>query len=199
MIALSFILIIAIPLILIKIFMYCEEDISIKEKITPKRKDIIALVILSTLSWLIQIKSLTSISSWFTTLLVAYLIFMSYTDQKTKLLYSMASIIMIALGIVNIVATHSFNSIAALSLIIPTIMLVMSIFRFIGLGDVLIYYVLALYYISISQDAAVLLMINVLITNILFVIVSVVSKNKEKHKPLTIFIAISTFLLNILF
>ena len=75
----------------------------------------------------------------------------------------------------------------------------MTIFRFIGLGDVLIYYVLALYYISISQDAAVLLMINVLITNILFVIVSIVSKNKEKHKPLTIFIAISTFLLNILF
>lgn len=196
MIAISLILIIAIPLILIKIFMYCEEDISIKEKITPKRKDIITLIIVSILSWLIQINNLTS---WFTILLIAYLIFMSYTDQKTKLLYSMASTVMIALGIVNIITTHSFNSIAALSLIIPTIMLVMSVFRFIGLGDVLIYYVLALYYISISQEAAVLMMINVLITNILFVIVSVVSKNKEKHKPLTIFIAISTFLLNILF
>ena len=94
-----------------------------------------------------------------------------------------------------------FNEYTYTVLIILVVLGIMSIFRWIGLGDVYIYIVLALYYTQYRNLPTLTLMVNILLTNILFIVVTVIlkiiRKDKEKHQPLTIFIAISTFICNL--
>lgn len=147
-------------------------------------------------------------ASWFDDIiaivLIAYLIFMSFTDQRTKLLYDIVSIAMIVIMLViNILSINSFNTteIIGTSAVILALY-ILSRFRWLGFGDVLVYTVLALYYFKFSSSVTFYILANLLIANIGFVISGVVSraktKSNDKHLPFTLWICIATYALNII-
>ena len=141
-------------------------------------------------------------------ILFIYLALESYTDQKTKLVYSSVSIIMIPIEILYVVymvisGNSQIYGIYTLAvLFIPVVLFILSLFRGIGLGDVLIYLVISIYYIGAKEQVVVSMLFNVIASNILFIITSLIYRlvkhNKEKHQPLTIFISIVTILFSIL-
>lgn len=141
-------------------------------------------------------------------ILAAYLIFMSYTDQKTKLLYTSVSLVMLimelVLGVINIDFIMEYSNELTWTIgLVPVILYIISIFNGIGLGDVYIYLVLCLYTLQISHIPTLVMIINILLTNIMFVVVTiflrVMWKNKEKHLPLTIYITIASIICNMVF
>lgn len=141
-------------------------------------------------------------------IMFAYLIFMSYTDQKTKLLYTTVSLAMIVLeitlSIINISSIMEFaNTLTWTIILIPVGLLILSAFRGIGLGDVYIYMVICLYTLQISHIPTFVVILNLLIANVLFVISSIClklfKKNKDKHLPLTIHITIASVVCSIVF
>mgnify|MGYP006385190769 CR=1 FL=1 len=91
-----------IPLALIVIFSKIDNELS--EAIKLKRKDI-AIIVVVAIIYGILYSSLYHLDIKFinTTFLTAYLVFMSYTDQKTKLLYSSVSIAMMLLEIITFI------------------------------------------------------------------------------------------------
>lgn len=141
-------------------------------------------------------------------IMFAYLMFMSYTDQKTKLLYTSVSVIMIIVEavacLVQLKSIFELSNMLTWTVgIIPIVLLIISAFRGIGLGDVYIYVVLCLYTLQISHVPTLIMILNLLITNILFIIstifLKVVKKNKDKHLPLTVYIMISFIACSIIF
>ena len=194
-----------IPILLILFFSKEDEEYSEKIKLT-KRNAIIIIVLAAGYGLITPITITEQFQYINLTILIAYLVFMSYTDQKIMLLYSSASIVMIifegialALNFNNIV----FNKYTPTILIVLLILNIMSIFKWIGYGDVLIYTVISLYYLQYRAVPTMSLMLNILFTNIMFVVVTliirIVKKDKSRHQPLTIYIAISTYLCNIKF
>ena len=142
------------------------------------------------------------------TLLFIYLTFQSYFDQKIKNVYSTISILMIPIEIIYVTyimiggynKIYGFYTLAVL--IAPIILWVISLFRGIGFGDVLIYLVIAIYYIGAKQQPVISMLLNIIATNITFIVTSIIIKmgkfGKKKHKPLTMYIAITTILFAIL-
>lgn len=192
-----------IPLILIHLF--SKADTEYTDKIQLKKKDAIIILILALGYGIITPVLITEEIQYINlTILTAYLVFMSYTDQKIMQLYSIVSIIMIifeGIALCLMLNQLSFDKYTPTILIILLVLNIMSIFRWIGYGDVLIYTVLSLYYLQYRAVPTMSMMLNILFTNIMFVIVTliikIVKKDKSKHQPLTIFIAISTYLCNI--
>lgn len=141
-------------------------------------------------------------------ILFIYLTFQSYFDQKIKNVYSMVSILMIPIEIIYVayIIIGGYNKIYGLYtlavLIAPLILWVISWFRGIGFGDVLIYLVIAIYYIGAKQQPVISMLLNIIITNTVFILVSLISSvgkiGKNKHKPLTMYIAITTIVFAIL-
>lgn len=192
-----------IPLALI--FTFNKLDKEFKDKLKIRKLDIVIIIAVAIIYGILYSRLGLTLGVFVnTTLLTAYLVFMSYTDQKTMLLYSSISFIMIIYEIIMIVVNYNiipFNEYTYTVLIILVVLGIMSIFRWIGLGDVYIYIVLALYYTQYRNLPTLTLMVNILLTNILFIVITVIlkiiRKDKEKHQPLTIFIAISTFICNL--
>lgn len=137
-----------------------------------------------------------------------YLAFQSYFDQKTKMVYSSISILMIPVEILYItyIMLNGYSNIYGMYtlgiLVIPFILFILSLFRGIGFGDVLIYLVISIYYIGSKQQPVISMLFNIIVTNIIFIIVSLliklIKRDKNKHQPLTIFISIVTLIFAIL-
>jgi hypothetical protein len=144
-----------------------------------------------------------------TAIILGYLIFMSYTDQKIKLLYTTVSLIVMILMLIsfiinwNTVKNYFINEYTWTVIIVILVLGIMSIFRYIGFGDVIIYVVLSIYLISYRNVPLVSILVNIVIANTLFIInaliAKIIRKDQEKHQPLTMFIALATLLCGIMF
>lgn len=189
-----------IPILLILLF--SKEDIEYRDKIKLHKKDAIIIIILAIGYGLITPIMIGEQFEYINlTLLISYLVFMSYTDQKIMLLYSSASIIMILFEVITLALRFgqlTFDKYTPTLLIVLLVLNIMSIFRWIGYGDVLIYTVISLYLLQHRAVPTMSLLINILFTNIMFVIATlilkIIKRDKSKHQPLTLYIAISTYL-----
>lgn len=200
-----------IPLLLITVFNRIDDSMDI----ALKKKDvgiIIAVAVAIPVLRYVIYKSVGADIGIMATLhmdiLAAYLIFMSYTDQKTKLLYTSVSLVMLVIELVSGVININFimgysNELTWTIGLVPVILFIVSLFNGIGLGDVYIYLVLCLYTLQISHVPTLVMIINILLTNIMFVVTTiflrVMRKNKEKHLPLTIYITIASIICNTVF
>lgn len=205
---------IILPIVLIQIFEKCDKECDTQ----LSKNDIKILISISIIADLVVTLGANSIYTRdeidktraftmiaLTMLVTGYLIFMSYTDIKTQLLYSIVSYIMIILlisvGILNNIRIIDKTSFISYGII--AILFLMSKFRYIGLGDVLIYSALALYYNIIGHEYGfILLIVNYFLTNLLFVITvgfkKIIKKDKNRHYPLAPCIGISTLLVYII-
>lgn len=199
------IFLILLPLLLIELF--SKYDTEFKDKIQLRKKDAIIIIIFA----IIQIVLLQIVHSdkvifvANTYILMGYLVFMSYTDQKTKLLYSIVSISMTVIQIIFFILNYNIAEKGIFpytTMIVPLIICVMSLFRMIGFGDALIYIVIGIYYIQYSDYSLMVMVSNVILTNIMFIVINIfvkiIKRDMERHQPLTIYIAISTFICSIL-
>lgn len=202
---LNLMLVVLIPLALIKLFSNFDSDIG--ETLRLRKRDVIIIIIASLLYIITSTLLLSNdINMWInTSLITGYLIFCSYTDLKTKLLYTIISValliiegIWLVIDIENIV----FNEYTWTILIVLLILYLMSIPKFLGLGDALIYSVITTYLVHYRIIPTMSLIINLLLANVLFlvitVILKVIKKDKERHQPFTLFIAISTCICSLL-
>ena len=194
----------SLSLALITIFSRLDTELS--NKLYLKKLDIIIIFAVAVLYGVLYSRlDISFIDFINNSILIAYLVFMSYTDQKTKLLYTSVSIVMIlieAFFLVYNLTNIVYNEYTLSIILVILILGIMSIFRWIGFGDVLIYIVLSIYLTQYRVIPTLSIMINILLTNIMFVVVTIIVKlikhDKDKHQPLTIFIAISTFICNLL-
>lgn len=203
-IVISLLTIAVIPLLLIKTFSSIDEDIG--EEIKCSIKDIFIIILVAI--FYIEITKLFSFeTSRFVnmSILTGYLVFMSYTDQKTKLLYSIISILMIILEttwLFAVLNSVSFTKYDLLLIIVVLAMIIMSRLGFLGFGDVLVYVVIIIYELIYSLLPFWDILINYTIANTLFVVITgikrVITNNNDKNQPFTLCIAISTFLCNLL-
>lgn len=191
-----------LPILLIKF--YTKIDTEFRDKLQLNSKDIIIILFSSffiTVTYYYRVED----SKYFfhSIALLAYLVFMSYTDQKTKLLYSSISVIAIIVELISVYKYLYGNNFNVLNMhytvfILPIVFSIMSIFRLIGFGDVLIYIVISLFLFQFRFVPTISMILNVLITNILFIISSLIMRKREKNQPLTLYITISTFICNLL-
>lgn len=178
---------------LILLFQHIDKEI----KIHLTKKDIIIILIVTALTSIVNINK-------YNIFLVGYLIFMSYTDQKTKLLYTSVSLAMIIYEIIMIVINiHEipFNEYTWTIGLLIAALFIISLFHGIGMGDILIYIVISLYYIRIYTVPTLYLMITIILANIVFIIISVYKRfkhGKEASYPLTSCIAFGTILCTLL-
>jgi hypothetical protein len=194
-----------------------EEDSKYKPLLEPTTKDKIIVLIAGIASACAVVYQDSRMRMWAglpetyyisfmigTATLLGYLIFMSYTDQKIKLLYTAASLITMIVEIIifainwDVIKTCFINEYTWTVLPVIIVLAIMSIFRYIGFGDVIIYAVLGIYLVSYRTVPLVSILINIVIANTLFIINALISKavrkDKTKHQPLTMFIALATFL-----
>lgn len=202
---LNLMLVVLIPLALIKLFSNFDSDIG--ETLRLRKRDVIIIIIASLLYIITSTLLLSNdINMWInTSLITGYLIFCSYTDLKTKLLYTIISVALLIIeGIWLIIDIENimFNEYTWTILIALLILYLMSIPKFLGLGDALIYSVIATYLVHYRIIPTMSLIINLLLANVLFlvitVILKVIKKDRERHQPFTLFIAISTCICSLL-
>lgn len=192
------------PLLLITVFSKIDADIG--NIIKASKKDIFIIVTITALYIIVTNLFDFDIARYMNmSILTGYLVFMSYTDQKTKLLYSIVSIFMILFEIIWLLIDFKNIYITKYDLLLIPIILVMCVmskFRLLGFGDVLIYVVLIIYGLIYSLIPLLDILLNYFVANVLFVIFTsisrIVTRDKERHQPFTLYIAISTFLCNIL-
>lgn len=194
---------IAMPLLLITLF--SRIDTVIGNKIRASKKDIFIIILIAILyiavTRLFDFDTARFVNM---SILTGYLVFMSYTDQKTKLLYSIVSIFMILFEFIWLVVNFSniyFTKYDLLLIPVVLAMLIISKLGFLGFGDVLIYVVIIIYELAYSLIPFWDILINYLVANTLFVIIAgvirIITRDKEKNQPFTLYIAISTFLCNL--
>lgn len=200
------VLMVLIPLALI--FIFTELDVEISETIRLKDIDLAVIILVAVGYWLITNTIFTFNTGRYVnmTIVMAYLVFMSYTDQKTKLLYSIVSVVMMVFELIWLAVSFknlTFNKYDLLLIPVLIMFLLLSKFKWLGFGDVMIYMVLIIYELIFSYIPFWDILFNYTVANILFVVTScvmkLVSKKKEvndKHLKFTIYIAISTFLCN---
>ena len=199
------IIMLIVPIMCIRTF--CELDEDCRDKLKLNKTNIITLMLVAIGYGLVTPLLIPTEFEYINlTLLMAYLVFMSYTDQKTMLLYTAPSIVMFMVELLLLILNYnnlSFDRYTPTVLVVLVALYAMSLFRWIGYGDVLIYTVLIIYLMQYRAVPTMSLLINILLTNILFVvttlIMKIIKKDKSKHQPLTIFIAISTYLCNIFY
>lgn len=202
-VAVSLLTMIAMPLLLITVFSSIDTDIG--DVIKASKKDIVIIILVAILYMIVtRLFNFDTARYVNMSILTGYLVFMSYTDQKTKLLYSIVSIFMILFEIIWLVVNISdiyFTKYDLLLIPVVLAMLIMSKFRFLGFGDVLIYVVIVIYGLIYSLLPFWDILINYFVANILFVIctsiIRIVTRDKDRNQPFTLYIAISTFLCNL--
>lgn len=204
--AIDIALITLIPIILVNYFVRIDKEYAPALKLTSTRKIGLAMLILTGLVAILSpgycyLSTLQHLNSSF---ILAYLIFMSYTDTHTKMLYSVVSAVMLIFEIIlTMFSTENLqNTTYAWTLLIALgILVVIAIFNLIGAGDVLIYTVIMLYLLQNRTVPTMSFILNVLMTNIMFVVVTVLKKLQSKdinilhsHEPLTLFIYFGTLM-----
>lgn len=211
--------ILLIPIILSMTFSRVEQGIdeNHSKSIKMHGKDIIIIAVISLIYNAVSITLLSSNSEKFiiTALLFGYLIFMAYTDQKTMMVYSAPSVIMLVALILRALIQnkmiHGSISTQQLYIILPVmiVLLILSMFGMLGYGDILIYAVIAVYNIIYSDYAGISLIINLLIANTLFILTMIILRLKKSSVntsisdgttefPFTIYILIGTIICSIL-
>lgn len=211
--------IIIIPIILSMIFSKAEQGIDedSSKSIKMHVKDILIITAVSLIYNVISITmlNLNLEKLIVTALLISYLVFMTYTDQKTMTVYSVPSVIILIALIFRVLIQNKMvqGSISTkqLYIILPVmiILIILSMFGMLGYGDVLIYAVIAVYNILYTNYAGIGLIINLLIANTLFALTTVVLRLKKSSVdtsisdgttefPFTIYILIGTVICSIL-
>lgn len=207
-IVISVIMLFTLPLLLAKVYERLDKELGIQ----ISKKDIITFAIVAICVGIgINLVDYNTLEIIHLSIILSYLFYMSYTDQKTKLLYSSISFGMLILEAILVVVKFNqlnINTFTWTIILISVILFVFSIFKGIGQGDVLIYSVLCLYYIQIRSIPTLSMLLNIIITNVMFIISAVVYKlyrkirykesSKGESLPLTIYIAISTVICSIL-
>lgn len=166
------------------------------------KKDVILISITSFFSSLIITSKYENIGSENTVVILITLItlIMSYTDLKTMQVYTILDMIAILISgiytICNIDKVNSFiniypNSIVIIVSIIILAVLIMS--QGIGHGDSMLYISMLLFYITRTEHGSLLFMVNLLISNLLFLIVNSTKfiKNKKQKLPLVPYILLA--------
>lgn len=193
-----------IPLALIITFRKLDKEY--REIYKANKFDIIIIIAFAIIYSIITPITITNTIQYINfSILMGYLVFMSYTDQKSKLLYTSVSIFMIIYEAIMVII--NYKHIVSVPYIwtvafIPIGFFILSLFRMIGLGDVFIYVVICLYYAQYRTVPTLSMIYNILLTNIMFVVVTIIimiiKKDRKRYNPLTIFIAISTYICGIL-
>lgn len=152
-----------------------------------KRKDIIIFMVISFLSNIITLQvtkhTLHLLQIIITTIL---LLIHSYMDLQIKQVYSIITYTGLILNIIILIISKLYFDIPIQLEIIGLILIlvVISIFKQIGTGDVFVYVIIAINYICIkSEFAYILLALNVLISQVLFILLNIklfVKNRKEK-------------------
>ena len=202
--AIDIALITLIPIILVNYFVRIDKEYAPALKLTSTRKIGLAMLILAGLVALLSpgycyLSTLQHLNSSF---ILAYLIFMSYTDTHTKMLYSVVSAVMLVFEIIiTMINAERFQSDTYTLIIALGVLIILAIFNLIGAGDVLIYTVIMLYLLQNRTVPTMSFILNVLMTNIMFVVVTVLKKLQSKdinilhsHEPLTLFIYFGTLM-----
>lgn len=193
---LSMAILFVLPLLLSVAFEHIDKENTIK----LSRKDIIWFIVVSIgLSIGFEIVAhMNLVTLTLTSFIMAYLIFMSYTDQKTKQVYSAVSLVVFLVAIVICMiqimnrGMYSIFNVGAM-ICLSVLLAVLGQFGLLGMGDVDIYGVIGLYYLQTRPDAFFSIILNLLLANILFGISAIARKARHKDKlPFTLYIAIST-------
>ena len=136
-------------------------------------------------------------------ILTVLMIIMSYTDLKTMQVYTVLDLLAIVSSAIylvcNIEQTKNFITIYPNNIILLVnilIIVVLFITQGIGLGDSMLYFSLLLYYITNSQFGCMLFVINILISNLIFLIVNSTKflKDKKRKLPLVPYILLAWLL-----
>lgn len=193
---LSMAILFVLPLLLSVAFEHIDKENTIK----LGKKDIIWFIVVSIgLSIGFEIVAhMNLVTLTLTSFIMAYLIFMSYTDQKTKQVYSAVSLVVFLVAIVICMlqimnrGMYSIFNVGAM-ICLNALLVVLGQFGLLGMGDVGIYGVIGLYYLQTRPDAFFSIILNLLLANILFGISAIARKARHKDKlPFTLYIAIST-------
>lgn len=193
---LSIAILFVLPLLLSVAFEHIDKENTIK----LGKKDIIWFTVVSIgLSIGFEIVAhMNLVTLTLTSFIMAYLIFMSYTDQKTKQVYSAVSLVVFLVAIVICMlqimnrGMYSIFNVGAM-ICLNALLVVLGQFGLLGMGDVEIYGVIGLYYLQTRPDAFFSIILNLLLANILFGISAIARKARHKDKlPFTLYIAIST-------
>ena len=127
----------------------------------------------------------------------------SYMDEKIQSFHLwiclLGILIQAVLYVVSIVKYENYINIICIIAILAILvaMLVTSLFGGIGLGDLLLYVMIALSYLTISHLAHVLLAVNIVVSYIVFLIRNIMRKKDiNKSNPFTLSIAIISFIIN---
>lgn len=193
---LSMAILFVLPLLLSVAYEHIDKENTIK----LGKKDIIWFIVVSIeLSIGFEIVAhMNLVTLTLTSFIMAYLIFMSYTDQKTKQVYSAVSLVVFLVAIVICMlqimnrGMYSIFNVGAM-ICLNVLLVVLGQFGLLGMGDVEIYGVIGLYYLQTRPDAFFSIILNLLLANILFGISAIARKARHKDKlPFTLYIAIST-------
>jgi len=192
------IMLVLIPLVLALFFQKIDTELDIK----LRKKDIIIFCIVGIVASILLSIQYKGFELFNVAFVMAYLIFMSYTDQKTQLLYNICSVIQFIYQIaILIIYRHGIGNYELFIFIVPAIFFIVSLLGGIGMGDVLIYFVLAVFSLNFKSTPIFFLIYIILFANVVFIITSIIykiiTKDKKKHLPLTIYIAISYFVCNV--
>ena len=194
--ALSMAILFVLPLLLSVAYEHIDKENTIK----LGKKDIIWFIVVSIgLSIGFEIVAhMNLVTLTLTSFIMAYLIFMSYTDQKTKQVYSAVSLVVFLIAIVICMlqimnrGMYSMFNVGAM-ICLNALLVALGQFGLLGMGDVDIYGVIGLYYLQTRPEAFFSIILNLLLANILFGISAIARKARHKDKlPFTLYIAIST-------
>lgn len=193
---LSMAILFVLPLLLSVAFEHIDKENTIK----LSKKDIIWFIVVSVgLSIGFEIVAhMNLVTLTLTSFIMAYLIFMSYTDQKTKQVYSAVSLVVFLVAIVICMlqimnrGMYSMFNVGAM-ICLNALLVALGQLGLLGMGDVDIYGVIGLYYLQTRPEAFFSIILNLLLANILFGISAIARKARHKDKlPFTLYIAIST-------
>lgn len=183
--AMSYIYILALPML--------DEDY--KSKIVPSDIMIISvsIVIIETLMY---IAWRGNTCYYDLSALNGTMIFMAYTDQRTKQVYVLPSLILIALGLVRTVCACCISTTEVLILVISLLILfILSVSGMLGMGDWLIFLAIAIMYSYIKSFPIISFLICVFLSAILSVPYTIYRAIKKKdikeHFPFTVYITIA--------
>ena len=133
-------------------------------------------------------------------ILTVLMLVMAYTDLKTMQVYTVLDIIsIISTGVYlvyNITQAKQYIQIYPNNIILLISMVILiSLFitQGVGLGDTMLYFSLLMYYITKSEFGPLVFIINLLISNLLFLIVNSTKfiKNKKQKLPLVPYILLA--------
>ena len=171
---------------------YYKIDSEYRDRLRITRWDVVGILLIAAVS------EFTVTNVVIDSIMIGYLLFESLVDLKIKYVYDIISYIVIVINIV-LVVIHSDNldSIGVYNyLMIPLflLMVVMSRMRMIGFGDVIVYLAIAVYLVHDSIEPLFNITACILIANALFASVNLLklflSKVRDKHNPLTVYIMI---------